>query len=141
MRTNKLLNCWKPLFKFISPNIWLCITRITENIFFRRDLQEHIEDRDIDLAALVHIKQSLDLLPQAHQAWFGTEKVYFTHGKILQTLESFVEADQQTVSPKTENRAASLPESVIIFEIGLNSVNPAVAYNAQRDQYLVVWYI
>ena len=39
-----------------------------------------------------------------------------------------------------ENWRAPLPESVIFSETELKSVSPAVAYNAQRDQYLVVWY-
>lgn len=46
----------------------------------------------------------------------------------------------QSEQPPPENRGEPLPDSVIISELGLNSVNPAVAYNSQRDHYLVVWY-
>ena len=49
-------------------------------------------------------------------------------------------ANFQANQSMSENRDGPISDSVIISETGLNSVDPAVAYNTQRDEYLVVWY-
>jgi hypothetical protein len=42
-------------------------------------------------------------------------------------------------TPKT-GEAGPQTDSVVISDIGLESIHPAVAYNSMRDEYLVVWY-
>ena len=39
-----------------------------------------------------------------------------------------------------ETRAGPQSDSILISEQGLNAKHPAVAFNTQRNQYLVVWY-
>jgi len=51
--------------------------------------------------ALAEIDLSMTLLPQAHQAWIGTEQVHFVYAKVLEGVDRFEDADQQLDKAET----------------------------------------
>lgn len=65
--------------------------------------------------------------------------IFMTVVLLLMLIIVPASANIQTETPLSEFRGAPLPDSVIISELELNSVNPAVAYNSKQDHYLVIW--
>ena len=62
--------------------------------------------------ALTHTGEALSLLPQAHQAWIGTEQVHWAHARILQAAERSEEAEFHQVNAETffMRKAALIPD-------------------------------
>jgi len=109
-------------------------------------------------ASLEHTRRAVALTSQSDEGWIGTEQTYRVHPRVLQApgrTEAAAESPAPRADPPVTGKAvapggeASVAVAtaspigspfVIRNDPGVAEVEPAVAYNVARREFLVVWF-